>query len=145
MEFSKVSCDILKIWRIRLILIVFLFALLVSLIFNFFTLVWNILTITWVVVFLFFYSFYLPMLYQSTGYSLKNGIFSVRRGVFYQRHKHIYLDNIQYVMSVASPLARFYSLCTIIVVGAGGTIALSGLTPSEVLYLREHLTKEVAE
>ena len=145
LQFKSVSPTLLKIWRARLIAVVFVFALLVSLIFNFFTLVWNILTITWIVLFLFFYSFYLPAFYNSLRYSLLDKTFCVSAGVIFNRNKYIYIDNIQYVMSVASPLARYYGLCSLVVVGAGGVISLYGLEAEEILYLKQHLSNEVAQ
>ncbi|MBQ4100801.1 MAG: PH domain-containing protein [Oscillospiraceae bacterium] len=143
MEFKSVSPALLKIWRARLVLVTFLFALLVSLIFNFFTLVWNILTIFWIVLFISLYSFYLPALYSSLKYSILDNTFCVKFGVFFNRNKYIYINNIQYVMSVASPLSRYYGLCSLLVVGAGGVISLYGLLAEEVLELKSILTKEV--
>lgn len=127
MQMKKPEQNILWVWRIRLILLLILPASLNSWFNPIMSEIWFWITCFWGLILVFFYCFYLPIKYKKTSYYISCGEFFVTTGVFYTVTKSIPLENVQFVTNSSTPLTRLFKLCTIKAVGAGGSIALSGL------------------
>lgn len=136
----KPQPQILTVWRIVLALAMVLPAFLNTLIFGRTGLIWAGTTAAWVVLFLVLYLAYLPLRYLRMSYSLTDDRIVLYGGVLYRNIKSIPIRNVQYTVVSRNLIARPFGLCTLLVVAAGGRMAIPGLRAEDAETLAGVLT-----
>jgi membrane protein YdbS with pleckstrin-like domain len=140
MAMHKPRRELLAIWRFYLILAALIPAFVISLIFSFPGGWWLLATGIWFALFVGLFAVYLPLLFQSRAYAVEKERIVSYGGVVYRYCHSLPLASIQYITLLASPLARLFRICSLVVVAPGGRMILDGLTRSDGEHLLEILT-----
>lgn len=128
-----------KVWRIRLTIMVllstFLFGALgvinikiaITLIF--------IISVLYVYIFL----FYCVDRYNSELFYINSNVLYVEKGVYFKKKRIVFLDQIQYVTTVVSPEQRFFGVCTMYFFAAGNKTKISQIEYKKALDIKSRL------
>ena len=123
--------QVLMVWRTTLVLTAAAIAFCSSLFLRPGSLPWWIITCVWGAGFVFSYLFYLPLKQRRLCLEAIEDKLVLSAGVFSSIRRTVPIENIQYIRLRSSLLHRQLGLATMIVVCAGGRIAMPGLCESQ--------------
>ncbi len=129
MLFKRTDKKGLLLWEIRLTLIAFSVSVLTAMILG--GILFKIISAVWMIGYIVAGAWYYPLKYRKLSYNFDDKLLVVNCGVIYRRRKSIFLKNVQYISTMATPLQRLMGLKTIVVHAAGGLIFIPNLNKSE--------------
>lgn len=133
----------LTYWRIHLLLLCFVPALIGGFFYYTAAKLFTVWTFVWVAIFLLLCFVYYPMYYRCYRYSVSNTLIKVNRGVIYRQMEAVYIRNLQYTTLIQTPLQRILNLATLRLYAAGGAIWIRCLNYEEARLLRVQLAKKM--
>lgn len=139
MTIVRPNRKVLTMWRILLVVVSFLPILAISLFLTSSTL-YKVGVGIWGVLFILFFAWYLPKLYNSMVYIIDENNVVFRRGVFITKVVNMPINNIQYTTISISPFARIMGVVTLIVVAPGARLSLAGLSMKEARRISKDIT-----
>ena len=123
--------SLLLVWRICLVLAALPLAFGSSLILSPGTALWWVATVVLVAGFLCCYLFYLPARLRGLSLAINQENMVLSSGVFSSAKRTVPFESVQYMRVRSSLLHQRLGLATLIVVCAGGRLAMPGLSESE--------------
>ena len=133
----------LTYWRIHLLMLCVLPAVIGGFFYYTAVKLFTIWTFLWMAVFLLLCFVYLPMFHQYYRYAVSNILIKVDRGVLFQRMDAVYIRNLQYTTLIQTPLQRVMHLATLQLHAAGGSVWLYCLSYEEARLLRVQLAQKM--
>lgn len=141
MYFKRTDKIGLWLWEIRLLIITAAVSFLTAVIFE--GILFTIVSAVWITVYAVLAAWYYPLKYIKLSYNIDKNILVVNCGVIYRRRKSIFLNNIQYISTLRTPLQRLSGLETVVVHAAGGFIMIPNLKRSDADILRYNISETV--
>ena len=133
----------ITIWRIRLTLIVSLCAFAFGAIAAFNTRVSAFLLFLTFFVYLYIFLFYFVDRYWNESYCFHSNTLCIQKGVYLKTRKDIFLDKIQYIKVIVSPIQKIFGLCTVYFFTAGESTSISQIEYKKILNIQKRLNLNV--
>jgi len=133
---------LLYVWRVCLCLISVPPAFLFSFFMQIGGVAWIVSSVGWVAVFLFTYSFYLPVRWRGLSFSVDKLAVCRKSGVLFRKTEQLPLTAVRFTTIKQGPITRMFGLCTLRVAAAGTSLFISGLHRADASALASALRQK---
>ena len=141
MSLQRPHRALLHIWRLVLLLCSAIPAFLISALCVRRSLLWTWLYAAWGGAFLFLFSLYLPALFRRKTFRLEEDRLSATGGFLLRTERILPVSAIRFISVSTLPLGRFFGICNVLVLAAGGRMLLQGLSHPEGERLAAELSR----
>lgn len=145
MSTIRPQANILKVWRIMLVIGAVPPAFLCSLLLEPGSKWWLLASAIWITAFLGAYLFYLPARYSAFSFHLADNTLYLSYGVFFRRKSALPVSSVQFTSLVANPVQSLFGLCSLMVVAPGARAFIPGLLRKDAEALAKLLTGRQSE
>lgn len=133
----------ITIWRIRLTLSASLCAFALGIVATFNMKIAALLLFFTFLVYLYIFLFYFVDRYWNESYCFHSNTLCIQKGVYLKTRKDIFLDKIQYIKVIVSPIQKIFGLCTVYFFTAGESTSISQIEYKKILNIQKRLNLNV--
>lgn len=125
MNINNLSSKCVKIWKIRLTLLLVCWWFVCGAVAAFSFLIAGILAVLSIAVYLFEMLCFLDLMYKHYTYTVGKSGVTIRKGILIKKKIYIDRSRLQYSEMLQTPLQRLFKTCTIVYQAAGAVVYLS--------------------